>query len=214
MKRIISFLMCVVMVCSIFTVSVSAAENYYDTFHSQVFKLWWSVAYNGEDNIYDFSPKHIKWYTTDKINIYDYDSYEIEKEYSYGSYTLRYYQIPADVYETEALKHFNISDINVLRNDADHDPVYNAETHTYDMPEAGGFGDSITYVTKGYKNLSDGKYEVYGYTVEQAYEKPDDAVEGVDYIIMHDYGNAAEILKCLKVTVGMDSVPQARAATA
>ena len=205
MKRIISLLMCVVMVCSMFAVTVNAAENHYDEFDSEIMKLWWSVAYSGEDNIYDFSPKHIKWYTLYKINIYDYDSYEIEKEYSYGSeiytYTIRYYQIPADVFESQASKHFNISDINVLRNDKDHEPCYNAETNTYDMPDAGGFGDSVTYVTKGYKDLGNGKYEVYGYTVEQAYEKPDGAVEGVDYIIMPDGDYPAEILKCLKVTV-------------
>lgn len=205
MKRIISLLMCVVMFCSMFAVTVNAAENHYDEFDSEIMKLWWSVAYSGEDNIYDFSPKHIKWYTLYKINIYDYDSYEIEKEYSYGSdiytYTIRYYQIPADVFESQASKHFNISDINVLRNDKDHEPCYNAETNTYDMPDAGGFGDSITYVTKGYQDLGNGKYEVYGYTVEQAYEKPDGAVEGVDYIIMPDGDYPAEILKCLKVTV-------------
>ena len=205
MKRIISLLMCVVMVFSMFTVSVSAAENHYDEFDSEIMKLWWSVAYSGEDNIYDFSPKHIKWYTLYKINIYDYDSYEIEKEYSYGSeiytYTIRYYQIPADIFESQASKHFNISDINVLRNDKDHEPCYNAETNTYDMPDAGGFGDSVTYVTKGYKDLGNGKYEVYGYTVEQAYEKPEGAVEGVDYIIMPGEDYAAQILKCLKITV-------------
>ena len=205
MKRIISLLMCVVMLCSMFAVTVNASENQFDTFDSEIMKLWWSVAYNGEDNIYEFSPKHIKWYTLYKINIYDYDSYEIEKEYSYGSdiytYTIRYYQIPADVFESQASKHFNISDINVLRNDKDHEPCYNAETNTYDMPDAGGFGDSITYVTKGYKDLGNGKYEVYGYTVEQAYEKPDGAVEGVDYIIMPGEDYAAQILKCLKITV-------------
>ena len=205
MKRIISLLMCVVMLCSMFAVTVNASENQFDTFDSEIMKLWWSVAYSGEDNIYEFSPKHIKWYTLYKINIYDYDSYEIEKEYSYGSdiytYTIRYYQIPADVFESQASKHFNISDINVLRNDKDHEPCYNAETNTYDMPDAGGFGDSITYVTKGYKDLGNGKYEVYGYTVEQAYEKPDGAVEGVDYIIMPGEDYAAQILKCLKITV-------------
>ncbi len=203
MKRIISLLMCVVMLCSMFAVTVNAAENHYDEFDSEIMKLWWSVAYSGEDNIYDFSPKHIKWYTLYKINIYDYDSYEIEKEYSYGSeiytYTIRYYQIPADVFESQASKHFNISDINVLRNDKDHEPCYNAETNTYDMPDAGGFGDSVTYVTKGYKDLGNGKYEVYGYTVEQAYEKPEGAVVGVDYIMHNDY--PAEIVDCLKVTI-------------
>ena len=205
MKRIISLLMCVVMLCSMFTLTVNAAENHYDEFDSEIMKLWWSVAYSGEDNIYDFSPKHIKWYTLYKINIYDYDSYEIEKEYSYGSeiytYTIRYYQIPADVFESQASKHFNISDINVLRNDKDHEPCYNAETNTYDMPDAGGFGDSVTYVTKGYKDLGNGKYEVYGYTVEQAYEKPNDAVEGVDYIIKPDSDYPVEILECLRITV-------------
>ncbi len=205
MKRIISFLLCIVMVCSIFAVNVSAGENYYDKFDSEIMKLWWSVAYSGEDDIYEFSPKHIKWYTLYKINIYDYDSYEIEKEYSYGSdiytYTITYYQIPADVFEAQALKHFNISDINTLRNDKDHEPCYNAETNTYDMPDAGGFGDSVTYVTKGYKDLGNGKYEVYGYTVEQAYDKPDDAVEGVDYIIKPDSDYPVEILESLRITV-------------
>ena len=205
MKRIVAFLLCIVMVCSMFAVNASAAENYYDKFDSEIMKLWWSVAYSGEDNIYEFSPKHIKWYTLYKINIYDYNSYEIEKEYSYGSdiytYTITYYQIPADVFESQALKHFNISDINTLRNDKDHEPCYNAETNTYDMPDAGGFGDSVTYVTKGYKDLGNGKYEVYGYTVEQAYDKPDGAVEGVDYIIKPDSDYPVEILDCLKITV-------------
>ncbi len=204
MKRALSLVLCIVMLCSIFTVSVSATEDYYPQFNSAVNSLWWSVYYDGQkDNIYEFSPKHIKWYTTREINIYEFDSYEKEFEYSYNdkiySYTIRYFAIPADFYEAQALRYFNISDINSLRNDVAHDPIYNAETNTYDMPDAGGFGDSVTYITKGYKSIGDGKYEVYGYTVEQAYEKPDDAVEGVDYIINYDY--PVEILECLRVTV-------------
>ena len=206
MKRIISLLMCVVMLCSMFAVTVNAAENHFDTFRSETFKLWFAVVFGGgEANIYEFQPHQIKWYTNYKIDMYQYDWYDVENEYTYNgevhTYTVRYYAIPADAYEAEALKHFNISDINTLRNDGIHSPVYNAETNTYDMPEAGGLGDSITYSMKGYKDLGNGKYEVYGYTVEQAYEKPDDAVEGVDYIIMPDYGNAAEIRDCLRITI-------------
>jgi len=206
MKRIVSLLMCVVMLCSMFAITVNAAENHFDTFHSEVQKLWFAVVFGGgEDNIYEFSPQQIKWVTNFKIDETQFDSYEKLIEQTYGdktySYTMLYYAIPANIYEAEAKKHFNISDINALRNDTLESPVYNAETHTYDMPNAGGMGDSITYVTKGYKDLGNGKYEVYGYTVEQAYEKPSDAVEGVDYIIMPEYGNAAEIVKCLKVTV-------------
>lgn len=205
MKRIISLLMCIVLVCSMFTVTVNATENYFATFHSEIQKLWFAVVFGGgENNIYEFTPRQIKWVTDYKIDRNQYDSYDKLIEYSYGdttySYTLRYYAIPADVYEAQALKLFNISDISILRNDVDNDPKYNAETHTYDMPDAGGMGDSITYATKGYKAIGDGKYEVYGYTVEQAYEKPDGAILGVDYIIM-PYGNAAEILKCLRITV-------------
>ena len=206
MKRIISFVMCIVMLCSIFTVTVSAAENHFDTFQSETFKLWFAVVFGGgEANIYEFQPHQIKWYTNYKIDMYQYDWYEVENEYTYNgevhTYTVRYYAIPADAYEAEALKHFNISDINTLRNDEIHSPVYNAETNTYDMPDAGGLGDSITYSMKGYKDLGNGKYEVYGYTVEQAYDKPDGAILGVDYIIMPDYGNAAEIRDCLRITI-------------
>ena len=204
MKRTISFLMCVILLCSMVTVTVNAAEDYFPEFNSAVNSLWWSVYYGGEnDNIYEFSPKHIKWYTTRELNIYEFDSYEREYTYTYDgddfTYTVRYFAIPAEIYEAEAVKYFNISDINALRNDTAHEPIYNAETNTYDMPDAGGFGDSITYLTKGYRDIGDGRYEVYGYTVEQAYEKPDNAVEGVDYIINYDY--PVEILQCLRVTV-------------
>lgn len=206
MKRIISLLMCVVLLCSMFSVTVNAAENHFDTFRSETFKLWFAVVFGGgEANIYEFQPHQIKWYTNYKIDMYQYDWYEVENEYTYNgevhTYTVRYYAIPADAYEAEALKHFNISDINTLRNDEIHSPVYNAETSTYDMPDAGGLGDSITYSMKGYKDLGDGKYEVYGYTVEQAYDKPEGAILGVDYIIMPDYGNAAEIRDCLRITI-------------
>ncbi len=207
MKRAISLLMCAVLLCSMFAVSVTAGENHFAKFDAEVHKLWFSVVFlGGADNIYEFEPHHIKWIVNYKINMYQYDSYDVVREYiDYNgvvqTYTLRYYAIPADIYEAEAAKHFNISDINTLRNDTYNSPVYNAATHTYDMPDAGGIGDSITYATKGYKDLGNGKYEVYGYTVEQAYEVPDGAVEGVDYIIMPDYGNAAEILKCLRITI-------------
>ena len=177
----------------------ATANNFTDVFDSQVFKLWWSVAFSNRENIYEFSPKDIKWYTVDKIDLNEYYAGEKEVVNQYGSYSYTYSAIPADVFENEARKHFNITDINVLRDDTIHDPVYNAETNTYDMPFAGGWGDSITYVTKGYKSDDTGKYEVYGYTVEMAYEKPDDAVEGVDYIMHNDY--PAEIVKCLKVTI-------------
>ena len=194
------------MVCSIFAVNVSAGENHFAKFDAEVEKLWFAVVFGGgEDNIYEFTPRQIKWVTDYKIDRTQYASYDKLIEYSYGdtyySYTIRYYQIPADVYEAQALKLFNISDINILRNDVDNDPIYNAETHTYDMPDAGGMGDSITYVTKGYKDIGNGKYEVYGYTADQAYEKQDGAILGVDYIIMPGYGNAAEIIKCLRITV-------------
>ncbi len=206
MKRIISLLLCVVMLCSMFAVTVNAAENHFDTFRSETFKLWFAVVFGGgEANIYEFQPHQIKWYTNYKIDMYQYDWYEVENEYTYNgevhTYTVRYYAIPADAYEAEALKHFNISDINTLRNDETHSPVYNAETNTYDMPDAGGLGDSITYSMRGYKDLGNGKYEVYGYTVEQAYEKPEGAVLDVDYIIMPDYGNAAEIRDRLRITI-------------
>ena len=134
-----------------------------------------------------------------KIDLEDYFAGEKELVYDWGTYYVRSYSIPADVFEGEALKHFNISDIDVLRNDTSTDPIYNADTNTYDMLELGGWGDSITYVTKGYKNLGNGAYEVYGYTVEMAYEKPDDAVEGVDYIVHNGY--PAEIVRCIKVTI-------------
>lgn len=173
-------------------------KNYTDIFDKAVFKLWWSVAFSNEDNIYEFSPKHIKWYTVNKIDLYTYYAGEKEVVNEYGSYSYTYAAIPADVFESEALKHFDISDINILKNDTKHEPVYNAETNTYDMPFAGGFGDSITYVTKGYKTDGIGGFEIYGYTVEQDYEKPPYAVEGIDYIMHNDY--PAQIVKCIKVT--------------
>ena len=206
MKRVISLLMCAVLLCSMFAVGVTAADNYFETFESETLKLWFAVVFGGgEDNIYEFTPLQIKWFTNFKIDATKFDSYEELVEYTYGdetySYTIIHYQIPVDVYEAEALKHFNISDINALRNDTATEPVYNAEKHVYDMPDGGGLGDSITYAQKGYKDLGNGKYEVYGYTVDQAYDKPEGAILGVDYIIMPDYGNAAEIRKCLRITI-------------
>ena len=60
MKRAISLLMCVVLLCSMFAVNVNAATNYYDTFYSAVQKLWFAVAFGGgEDNIYEFTPYQI-----------------------------------------------------------------------------------------------------------------------------------------------------------
>ena len=181
------------------TIIPATGNNYTDVFNSEVFGLWWTVGFNGNVQIYDFSPNSIKFYTLRKIDLEDYFAGEKELVYDWGTYYVRSYSIPADVFEGEALKHFNISDIDVLRNDTSTDPIYNADTNTYDMLELGGWGDSITYVTKGYKNLGNGAYEVYGYTVEMAYEKPDDAVEGVDYIVHNGY--PAEIVRCIKVTI-------------
>ena len=181
------------------TIIPATGNNYTDVFNSEVFGLWWTVGFNGNVQIYDFSPNSIKFYTLRKIDLEDYFAGEKELVYDWGTYYVRSYSIPADVFEGEALKHFNISDIDVLRNDTSTDPIYNADTNTYDMLELGGWGDSITYVTKGYKNLGNGAYEVYGFTVEMAYEKPDDAVEGVDYIVHNGY--PAEIVRCIKVTI-------------
>ncbi len=226
MKKVLSLFLSLVMALSVLTsvpVTVNAASvdgltvslnsddtseevvipdtdyNHFNVFHSEVFKLWWTISFNNNEQVYEFSPYSIKYYTLGKFNLEDYYDGEKEIDYGYGTYFVRYYAIPADIFEGEALKHFNISDMDALRNDTNTDPVYNAETNTYDMPEQGGWGDSITYTTKGYKNIGNGTYEVYGYTVEMAYEKPDDAVEGVDYI-MHN-GYPAEILKCLRVTI-------------
>ena len=176
----------------------ATGNNYTDVFHKEVFGLWWKLGFMGDAQIYDFAPDVIKFYTLRHIDLYEYYAGEKEIETGNGTISITYSAIPADVFEGQALKHFYIDDINVLRND-DSDPVYNPETNTYDMPDVGGWGDSITYATKGYKNIGNGTYEVYGYTVERAYEKPEDAVEGVDYIIHEDW--PSEIVRCLKVTI-------------
>ncbi len=200
MKKLLSIIMAVIMFCSIFVFSVNAVckMNYNEIFQSHIHTIWWFVPRTMGEQSFDI--EDIKFYTKRQLNLDDYGVGEKQTHGTPGTddYWEWYneYAIPADVFEEEALKHFVIDDVSILR-ERNYDPAYNAETNTYNTYD-GGFGDSMGYQVLGY-SCEDDVYTVYGYTVERAYEKPDDAVEGVDYIMSNGY--PAEICGAIKVTL-------------
>lgn len=200
MKKLLSVVICAVLVCGLCLTSVSAATNYCDTFQSSIRLLRWSMECNGAGDVAEgasFPTDVIIEYIRDKTanDYFDHETFCAE--------------IPASVFEAKAKKCFAIVNIDSLRTfeyeywggDPDKKRPYNPEKNAY-VFMSGGLGDSTTYVVRGYvKNGS--KYTVYSHFVDLAGDDmPSSAVENKDYIVVDD--NKCKIMHTLKTIVETD----------
>ncbi len=201
MKKLLSVLICIVMIFGVFACMTASAEtNYCELFDRNVKALRWAVELNGGQEVAEgqgFSAKVIIDYIRDKTA----NAYYDDETYSAV--------IPASVFEAKAKKCFAIVDINALRSfeyeymeDGEEGKrPYNAEKDAY-IFMMGGLGDSTTYVIRGYvRNGS--KYTVYSHFVDLACDEvPANAVEGKDYVVVD--GNKCAIMHSLKNVVETD----------
>lgn len=201
MKKLLSVLVCIVMIFGVFAgVTASAETNYCSLFERNIQALRWAVELNGGQEVAEgqsFSAEVIIDYIRDKTayDYYDDDTYSAV--------------IPASVFEGKAKKCFAIVDINALRTfeydymeDGDEGKKpYNAEKDAY-IFMMGGLGDSTTYVIRGYVK-SGSKYTVYSHFVDLAGDEvPAGAKEGKDYVVVD--GNKCAIIHSLKNVVETD----------
>ena len=204
MKRTLSLILSLIMVIGIITsvpVTVSAAnDTYWQIFNDEVGTLWSTMYFYATlDYNTNFSYSTIKDYIGNTIGIEKY--YVGEVDVDDGNDVIDFYSIPAETFELEIEKHFNVDNMETLRNHMIYGgPNYNATTDTYDIYGGyGGCGDSVGYAGNGYKSIGNDVYEFYGYEVDNVYSKPNGAILGVDYTMNGNH--PAEILEFLKFII-------------
>lgn len=204
MKKLLSMILCVILLCSVFVTSVSAATNYCDLFQSHVRSLRWSLELNGYNSVAEGQE-----FPT--IVMMDYIKMKIMDDYV--DETHEYSRIPASVFETKVKKCFAVVDVNKLRSfeedfwnveidGMDKRKIYDEATNTYVFIAAGGVGDSATYAISGYIKKGS-KYTVYSHFIDLSEEGEEvTGVEGKDYFVYE--GQKYKIYHSLKNVVETD----------
>lgn len=172
MKKIIALILSLILLCSIFAVSASAATNYCEDFNGAISMLRWWIEGNEVKQGENFPVYTVIQRTLFSI---DENKYAIEKN---GDYVLKI-EVPAADFEGVAAKHFAKFSTADLHADESYDEAKNA--YIFDI--GGGMGDSSHYCVYGYTGTS--KYTVYSAFVqgeEPLDTAPADKIEGKDYI--------------------------------
>ncbi len=191
MKKLLSLILCLILIFTIGSVGASAATNYCELFDDKIGSLRWAIVLgDNEEAVAEgqaFGTKTIISFCQMQLNSKYFDTNN------------EFYYIPADEFEKMAKGSFAVCNISALRaatysywieNQETQRNHYNAQKNAYEFPSAGGLGDSTAYIIQGYiKNGS--KYTVYSHFVDQAGDEiPAGKVEGKDYIVLND-------VKCL-----------------
>lgn len=181
MKKLLCLCFCVLLLCGAMPVTAYAiTENYCDVFSDGVTSLWIVDYYAAGDasTMMVFSIEDAQEFAYDRT---------VLNEGTYDQIVT--YKIPEEAFENAVRKHFYVESMDIFKRDLNggdwwYSSSYNAEEQCYIIKEegTGGFGSPTAYHFVGY-TVADGLYTVYGYQVFRAYEKPDDAIEGVDYIM-------------------------------
>ncbi len=203
MKKLLSLILCIMLICTIGSIGVNAATNYCELFDDKIGTLRWAFVIGGGNK----SVAEGQAFDIDTIVAFC----EMELGNKYADYNKEFYYIPADVFETNAKNSFAICDINALRSSTyDYGeneqsverPRFDSQNNAYEFLSAGGMGDSSRYVVQGYVK-SGSKYTVYSHFVDYTEDaiKPDE-VEGKDYVMID--GAKFEVLHSLKNIVETD----------
>ncbi len=169
MKKIISILAALLILFSIFAISVSAEENYCQLFEKQWFALTHIDEYGSKDKPWSAnSITYITAMTIDYYNYADYNKAENFKTEHNIDYDVEYYSIPKNIFESLANKIFDVKvDLSTafIKDHEDENSTifprlyYNSSTQTYDFicyPKGGG----AVYAVYGYSKLGN-TYTVY-----------------------------------------------------
>lgn len=152
MKKIISIFCVLMLLFSMFAVSVSAEENYCKLFEEQWFALTRIDEYGNEET--PWSANAIAYITA--LN-FDYEGYYSTEK---STDIKECYAIPEDEFEALAAKLFDIKvDLKTANFSSMSDVIYDSATKTYDLifhPTGGG----SSYIVYGYSKLND-IYTVY-----------------------------------------------------
>ena len=200
MKKLISFLLCFVLLIGVLTVNaVAISVNYCKDFDSAIGSIYLGMRSNdkniaeGEmfptDLVYERT-----YYLIDNIEQYGCGEPEITPN---GDKFFRLFEIPAAVFESTARTRFSTVDLTKLRAftyyDYDPDtqtgtdkPCYNADANTYTINYMGGYGDSAYSDVIGYAENGNGTYTVYSFCADHGYDPKPGDVDGKDYFYHDD----------------------------
>lgn len=172
MRKIIALILSLILLCSVFAVSASAATNYCEDFNGAINMLRWWIEGNEVKQGENFPVYTVIQRTLFSI---DENKYAIEKN---GDYVLKI-EVPAADFEGVAAKHFAKFSTADLHADKSYDEAKNA--YIFDI--GGGMGDPSHYCVYGYTGTN--QYTVYSAFVqgeEPLDTAPADKIEGKDYI--------------------------------
>lgn len=183
MKKLLCLCFCVLLLCCAMPVTTYAiAENHCEVFGRQVEDLWDHIFWHqGSFGVEVILEKSVPYFESEYITeIRNPGTWEQVKEYT----------MPEEALKAAINKKFHVEDMAAFRQDVEgrHPELYstyNAADNTYciTVPMLGGWGSAEVYALYGYTVDGD-IYTVYGYTADRAYEKPEDAIEGVDYVMV------------------------------
>lgn len=203
MKKILSLILCIILVCSIGSWSVSAATNYCKLFEDNIRSLRWSLNFNGDKSVAENTSFPIEV-------IMDY--IKMKTMFTYTEDNQEFVSIPASVFETKAKKCFALIDLNAMRSfeedywnsttqAMDKRKVYDSTKKAYVFFAAGGVGDSTTYAIRGYSKNGN-KYTVYSHFIDLSEPNDTTAGEGMDYFVYE--GDKYKIYHTVKNVVETD----------
>ncbi len=209
MRKFLSMFLSIIFLFGITPLPVNAISvNYSEKFDKECVRLWSNqqggsiynsnLPSNNAIGKYDLNlySGAILWYLQCK--------YELTKDLNEGTVIT----VSADWFESIVNKHFANVDFNMLLESEKFYLSYNEIERTYDWLIGIGGGGSRDFHFIGYTRESDNRYALYGCTIDNAYEKTDNAVEGKDYITVLGYDNklwTVELLSINKIILSYEN---------
>ena len=202
MKKIVSLILCFILVCGVGTYFAQADTNYCKLFEDNINILRWGM--NGNADVAEGASFPLSTI---------FDNLEMKLANDYYKEGEDFVNIPADVFEEKAKKCFAVIDVDAIRayeedfynqetDSTDKRKIYDEAQNVYVFPAAGGFGDPSRYVVKGYVE-NGGKYTVYSYFIDPS--EADETLigdEGKDYFVYE--GQKCKIDHTIKNVVETD----------
>ncbi len=203
MKKLVSLILCVIMVCCVGTYFAQADTNYCKLFEDNINILRWGM--NGSTDVAEGASFPLSTI---------FDNLEMKLANDYYKEGEDFVNIPAEVFEEKAKKCFAVIDVNAMRayeedfynqetDSTDKRKIYDEAQNVYVFPAAVGFGDPPSrYVVMGYVE-SGGKYTIYSYFIDPSEaDETLTGIEGKDYTIYE--GQKCKIHHTIKNVVETD----------
>lgn len=203
MKKFLSALICILLICSSCAFAVSAGTNYCSLFEEKINTLHSALMLSNSSGAEEGK-------SFDTAVIMEYVKLEIGNDYIIPGKD--FYEIPANIFEDKAKKCFAIVNVNDLRSYEEEywdesaggtarRLCYDSEKNAYVFSLEGGFGGSTIYVIKGYV-VNGNKYTAYSNFIDLAENVSGEVPEGNDYVIYD--GIKYKVLHSIKNVVETD----------